>query len=176
MNRNKQITKTILLAFCVLTLLPAQTILDLYNKKMGITVELDSCRGAFQVGIKDERGYGAFRDNKGIYHLKLSRVSQTVLKLVAQTSAPSEEKVMWSTQKTYYIKWKERVQVFPVVNPASYTIGNTGTAYTLFGPQPFRSWFTMDDNGNHWGVTSGDTVTIYARWRDKVECIEIVLE
>ena len=61
---------------------------------MGITVELDSCQGAFQVGIMDERGYGAYQDKKGIFHLKLSRDSQTILKLVAQTSAPSEEKVM----------------------------------------------------------------------------------
>jgi len=87
-----------------LSLLPAQTILELYNKKMGITVELDSCQGAFPVGIMDERGYGTYQDKKGIYHLKLSRDSQSILKLVAQTSSPSEEKVMWSTQKTPTIK------------------------------------------------------------------------
>ena len=67
-------------------------------------------------------------------------------------------------------------ETFPVVNPASYTIGSTGTAYTMFGPQPFRSWFTIDEKGNYWGVAPGDTVTIYAKWRDKVECTEIVLE
>ena len=176
MNWNKILFRTIFLTFCVLTLLPAQTILELYNKKMGITVELDSCQGAFPVGIMDERGYGTYQDKKGIFHVKLSRDSQSILKLVAQTSAPSEEKVMWSTQKTYYIRWKERAEVFPVVNPASYTIGSTGTAYTMFGPQPFRSWFTIDEKGNYWGVAPGDTVTIYAKWRDKVECTEIVLE
>ena len=176
MNWNKILFSTIFLTFCVFSLLPAQTILDLYNKKMGITVELDSCQGAFPVGIMDERGYGAYQDKKGIIHLELSRDSQSILKLVAQTSAPSEEKVMWSTRKTYYIRWKERAEVFPVVNPASYTIGSTGTAYTMFGPQPFRSWFTIDEKGNYWGVAPGDTVTIYAKWRDKVECTEIVLE
>tara|TARA_B100000686_G_C15954540_1_gene555178 strand:- start:83 stop:475 length:393 start_codon:yes stop_codon:yes gene_type:complete len=87
-----------------------------------------------QIDIKPMKGYKV-KGGIGGYSVKVSPTRQTLIKL--EGTIPEKKgyhRVTWKTEKTFYWGNGVAVDVYPAVNPASYS--KNGKVYTMVGLMP----------------------------------------
>ena len=87
-----------------------------------------------QIDIKPMKGYGV-KGWVGGYSVRVSPTRQTLIKL--EGTIPEKKgyhRVTWKTQKTFYWSNGIATDVYPAVNPASYS--KNGKVYTMVGLMP----------------------------------------
>ena len=87
-----------------------------------------------QIDIKPMKGYGV-KGGVGGYSVRVSPTRQTLIKL--EGTIPEKKgyhRVTWKTQKTFYWSNGIATDVYPAVNPASYS--KNGKVYTMVGLMP----------------------------------------
>ena len=109
----------------------------------------------FKVELLNERNYPWEIKEDGTYVVKVGK-AQTILKMKATTNSPYTERITWKTKNKFYWGDGLRTDVYPVVNPASYTKGGVG--YSMVGLMP---------------EMKGKTITIYGHYYDKVDSVKI---
>ena len=116
---------------------------------------ISSLFGQIDIDVSNSNRYGIKKSGGG-YTIELSPNSQTLIKLegtIPETSG--YHKVTWKTVDKYF--WGNGIisDVFPVVNPASYSKG--GKVYTMFGPLPEMKGKTVVVTATYGDYT--DTIT-----------------
>ena len=112
----------------------------------------------FKVELLHEQNYPWEIKEDGTYAVKVGK-AQTILKMKATTNSPYTERITWKTKNKFYWGDGLRTDVYPVVNPASYT--KDGVGYSMVGLMP---------------EMKGKTITIYGHYYDKVDSVKINLE
>jgi|TARA_B100001094_G_scaffold168583_1_gene163028 hypothetical protein len=87
-----------------------------------------------QIDIKPMKGYGV-KGGVGGYSVRVSPTRQTLIKL--EGTIPEKKgyhRVTWKTKKTFYWSNGIATDVYPAVNPASYS--KNGKVYTMVGLMP----------------------------------------
>ena len=109
----------------------------------------------FKVELLNERNYPWEIKEDGTYVVKVGK-AQTILKVKATTNSPYTERITWKTKNKFYWGDGLRTDLYPVVNPASYT--KDGVGYSMVGLMP---------------EMKGKTITIYGHYYDKVDSVKI---
>ena len=109
----------------------------------------------FKVELLHEQNYPWEIKEDGTYAVKVGK-AQTILKMKATTNSPPTERITWKTKNKFYWGDGLRTDVYPVVNPASYT--KDGVGYSMVGLMP---------------EMKGKTITIYGHYYDKVDSVKI---
>ena len=107
----------------------------------------------------NERSYPMSIDENGDYHIQVSKTDQSIFKMKGTSYSNQTEKITWRTKDTYYWSDGMRTDVYPIVNPSSYT--KDGVGYSMVGFLP-----EMKEK----------MVVIYGHYYDKVDSIRVFLK
>ena len=89
---------------------------------------------SFSIEMLNERNYPMTIDTNGVYHIHISGDKQFIFKMKGITGSNKIEKITWRTKNKY--SWSDgiRTDVYPIVNPSSYT--KDGVGYSMVGFLP----------------------------------------
>ena len=103
----------------------------------------------------NERGYPMNIDKDGTYNITISE-GQAIFKVKGLTNSLLPERVTWNTKEKFYWGDGLRKDIYPVVNPASYT--KNGVGYSMVGLMP---------------EMKGRTITIYGYYNQEIDSLKI---
>tara|TARA_X000001036_G_C20356948_1_gene674912 strand:- start:222 stop:617 length:396 start_codon:yes stop_codon:yes gene_type:complete len=113
---------------------------------------------SFRVELLNERSYPMKIDKNGTYHITVGK-GQSILKMKGTTNSSLTERITWKSKNEFYWSDGMRTDIYPVVNPASYT--KDGVGYSMIGLMP---------------EMKGKTITVYGYYYDKVDSVKIIVE
>ena len=82
----------------------------------------------------NERNFPMKIDTNGVYHIRISGKKQSIFKMKGITNSTNTERITWEVKDKLYWSDKVRTDIYPVVNPASYT--KDGVGYSMVGFMP----------------------------------------
>lgn len=107
----------------------------------------------------NERDYPMSIDEEGVYHITIDNKTQTIFKMKGITNSTNTERITWEVKDKLYWSDKVRTDIYPVVNPSSYT--KDGVGYSMVGFLP---------------EMKGKTITIYGMYYDLVDSVVVSIK
>ena len=107
----------------------------------------------------NERDYPMSIDEKGVYHITIDDKQQSIFKMKGITGTNETKKLTWRTKEKYYWSDGIRTDIYPVVNPSSYT--KDGVGYSMVGFLP---------------EMKGKMIIIYGTYYNETDSIRVIVE
>ena len=122
---------------------------------MLLFIEIILCASPFKIELMNERGYPMNIDKDGTYNITITG-GQAIFKVKGLTNSLQPERITWNTKEKFYWGDGLRKDIYPVVNPASYT--KNGVGYSMVGLMP---------------EMKGKTITIYGYYNQEIDSLKI---
>jgi len=122
---------------------------------MLLFIEIILGQSPFKIELMNERGYPMEIDENGTYNITIGE-GQAIFKVKGLTNSLQPERVTWKTKEKFYWGDGLRNDIYPVVNPASYT--KNGVGYSMVGLMP---------------EMRGKTITIYGYYHQEIDSLKI---
>jgi hypothetical protein len=104
----------------------------------------------------NERNFPMKIDTNGVYHIRISGKKQSIFKMKGITNSTNTERITWEVKDKLYWSDKVRTDIYPVVNPTSYT--KDGVGYSMVGFMP---------------EMKGSSVIIYGKYYNLVDSVKV---
>ena len=111
---------------------------------------------SFSIEMLNERNFPMKIDTNGVYHIRISGKKQSIFKMKGITNSTNTERITWEVKDKLYWSDKVRTDIYPVVNPTSYT--KDGVGYSMVGFMP---------------EMKGSSVIIYGKYYNLVDSVKV---
>jgi len=114
---------------------------------------------SFSIEMLNERNFPMFIDTNGVYHITIDDKQQSIFKMKGTTVSNRTERITWKVKDKLYWSDKIRTDIYPVVNPSSYTKDSVG--YSMVGFLPEMKGSSVIIYGHYYSLT--DSVVIHIK-------------
>ena len=114
---------------------------------------------SFSIEMLNERNFPMKIDTNGVYHITIDDKQQSIFKMKGITGTNETEKLTWRTKEKYYWSDGIRTDIYPVVNPSSYT--KDGVGYSMVGFLP---------------EMKGKMIVIYGTYYNETDSVKVMVE
>jgi len=114
---------------------------------------------SFSIEMLNERNYPMSIDTNGVYHITIDDKQQSIFKMKGTTVSNRTERITWKVKDKLYWSDKIRTDIYPVVNPSSYTKDSVG--YSMVGFLPEMKGSSVIIYGHYYSLT--DSVVIHIK-------------
>ena len=113
----------------------------------------------FEIELLNERGYRWSIEGDGVYLVEISDKGQSIFKMKGTTNSPYTERISWEVKGDYWWSNGLVTDLYPVINPTSYTKNKIG--YSMIGLLPEMKNTDIVIYGNYYSLS--DSVLILIR-------------